>query len=241
MLSKPLASLQHALRTLLLATLALACSANERSDTPSLPADTLQAPSLGARANPAAAADTTVYRSVTRLDSLPPNGEPGDARSIVTFSDSTTLEVPIREATLLLGLPVPGQASWLLLSGVECSECDANLSIWAFRAIPGRQIARPLGFAFPGEMFEAGDESTPYFRSRLFLGQCSDDTTTSAVWLEEVLRPDSARARRIRILEATPTLADRVVPWTTEFEARLLAHVVAGRCREVTAVKQFVA
>ena len=175
------------------------------------------------------------------MDSLPYGGELGDAGSLVIFSDSTTLQVPIREAKLLLELPVPGRASWLLLSGVECTECDANMALWPFRAVPGRQTPLPLGFAYPGEMTEAGLENTPYFRSRLFLGQCVDARTVSAVWLEEVLQPDSARTRRVRILEASPTLADRVLPWTGAFEARVFAHVAAGRCREVPPLDQSVA
>jgi len=231
----------HGLRVILVATMALACSANERGDTPRLATDSVQAPSRRPRVSPSAPADSAVYRSVTRVDSLPYNGEPGDARSLVIFSDSTTLHVPIGEAKLLLELPVPGRASWLLLSGVECSECDANIALWPFRAVPGRQTPRPLGFAYPGEMIEAGLANTPYFRSRLFLGQCVDARTASAVWLEEVLQPDSARTRRVRILEASPTLADRVLPWTGEFEARVLAHVAAGRCREVPPLDQFVA
>jgi hypothetical protein len=234
----------HGLRAILVATMALACRANERGDTPRLATDSVQVPSHRPRVSPSAPADSAVYRSVARVDSLPfdpHNGEPGDAGSVVIFSDSTTLHVPIREATLLLELPVPGRASWLLLSGVECSECDANIALWPFRAVPGRQTPRPAGFDYPGEMTEAGLENMPHFRSRLFLGQCVDARTVSAVWLEEVLRPDSARTRRVRILEASPTLADRVLPWTGAFEARVFAHVAAGRCREVPPLDQFVA
>ena len=231
----------HGLRAILVVTMALACSANERGDTPRLATDSVQVPSRRPRVSPSAPADSAVFRSVTRVDSLPYGGELGDAGSLVIFSDSTTLQVPIREAKLLLELPVPGRASWLLLSGVECTECDANMALWPFRAVPGRQTPLPLGFAYPGEMTEAGLENTPYFRSRLFLGQCVDARTVSAVWLEEVLQPDSARTRRVRILEASPTLADRVLPWTGAFEARVFAHVAAGRCREVPPLDQSVA
>jgi hypothetical protein len=235
----------HGLRAILVATMALACSANERGDTPRLATDSVQVPSRKPRVSPSAPADSAVYRSVARVDSLPYGGEPGDAGSLVIFSDSTTLHVPIREAKLLLELPVPGRASWLLLSGVECWDCDANIALWPFRAVPGRQTPRPVGFVYPGEateagLEEAGLENTPHFRSRLFLGQCVDARTVSAVWLEEVLRPDSARTRRVRILEASPTLSDRVLPWTGAFEARVFTHVAAGRCREVPPLDQIV-
>jgi len=233
--------MKHALPTLMFAALASACSASERSEASKSAVDSVTATNLAMRFDSTATLDTAVHRAVARVDSIPHNGVPGDARSLVTFADSTTLEVPIRGAELLFELPVPGRASWLLLTGTECSECDANFAVWVFRGVPGRVAKVQLGFAYPGEMIEAGLESAPYFRSRLFLGKCLDDTRDAAVWLEEVLQPDSARARRVRVLEATPTLDDRVLPWTADTEARVLARVAGGGCREVPPEEQYVA
>jgi hypothetical protein len=233
--------MKHALPAVALTALVLGCTGSEPSETPRPPLDAAVATNLAHRFDSLATPDTAIYRAVARIDSVPHSGLPGDARSLVTFADSTTLEVPIRGAELLGELPVPGRASWLLLSGTECSECDANVTVWVFRATPGRIERVQLGFAFPGEMIEAGIESLPYFRSRLFLGQCLEDANDAAVWLEEVLQPDSARTRRVRVLVATPTLSDRVLPWTEDTESRLLARVAAGRCREVPPQEQYVA
>lgn len=186
-------------------------------------------------------ADTTTYRAVVRLDSLPHNGQPGDARSLVTFADAATLEVPIRGAAVLFELPVAGRASWLMAAGVECSECDANTTIWVFRASPGSLRTLPLSFPHPGALTQAGTATAPYFRSRLYVGRCLDERRSAAVWFEEVLQPESARSRRLRVLEAVPRLTDRVLPWTPDADARVRAHVAAGRCREIPPEDQFVA
>ena len=224
--------MKHRLPATLLTALLVACGASEQAGVPS---------DLASRFDSTASPDTAVYRAIAHVDTIPHNGEPGDARSQVTFADSTSLEIPIRGAKLLLELPVQGRASWLLLSGAECSECDANIAVWVFRAIPGRLTKLQLGFAYPGEMTEAGLDTTPYFRSRLFLGACLDTAVPAAVWLEEILQPDSARTRRVRVLDAAPTLGERVLAWTEETEARIRSSVSAGSCREVTPIEQFVA
>lgn len=226
---------------LLVAVTVAGCKADAGRASPPVANDAPAAAGIAARPDSPAAPDSTVYRAVAHIDSLPENGQPGDARSLVTFADSSTLEIPIRGAELVVQLPVAGRASWLLIAGTECSQCDANVTVWLFRGVPGRVAKLQPGFPYPGSMTEAGNATAPYFRSRLFVGACLDATDDVAVWVEHVLKPDSARTRQLRVLASTPTLADRVLPWTAEAERRLRARVSAGRCREVPPLDQFVA
>ncbi len=233
--------MKQTLAALLLAVAGVGCRADDRLPSPPVIAGAPADADAGARPDAGALPDTAVSRAVAHIDSLPHNEQPGDARSLVTFTDSTTLEIPIREAELLGQLPVAGRASWLLIAGTECSQCDANVTVWLFRGVPGRVVKLQPGLPYPGSMTEAGNATTPYFRSRLFVGACLDADDDVAVWMEEVLKPDTARARRIRVLASTPALADRELPWTAGAERRLNARVSAGRCREVPPIDQLVA
>ena len=178
---------------------------------------------------------------VVRIDSLPPDGTPGDARSRLVFSSGAVAEIPIRDATLVASLPAPPEADWLLVSGVECSECDAPLMLWVFRAVPGTVTARGLHFSYPGVLFEpAATDPLPTFRSRLLVGACLNSGESVAVWLEETLRPGHTANRTVRILEAAPQLEVRTVPWTEALVQRMEAQVGSGRCREVAPRDQII-
>jgi hypothetical protein len=190
-------------------------------DTPSdEPTRTSAPPSLGSaskdkdgdsRPSDELRGDTLAVRTVARVDSVPQSG-PGDARSRIVFSDSTSLEVPFRDAQLVLELPVPGASPWLLVAGVECSDCDAITTLWFFRAQSGVMRRAPFGYSYPGEMTEAGEEeSTPYFRSRLFVGACGESTEPVAIWLEEELAPEQPPVRRARVLRAVPTAGHAMI------------------------------
>ena len=172
--------------------------------------------------------------NTVRVDSVPHDGEPGHARSRIVFADETTLEVLIHSARLLFALPAPRGPDWLLVSGVECSQCDAPEVVWIFRGVPGVLQRHSFAYLFPGALTEGGDDETPYFRSRLFVGACADDGGPAAVWLEETLQPDSARSRVTRILRGTPTLYDTTLAWTDATERQLALRVQSGRCREIT-------
>ncbi|WKW16427.1 hypothetical protein [Pseudogemmatithrix spongiicola] len=192
-----------------------------------------QVTALGTRVPIPPGADTLVHRVAVRADSIPHDGSPGHARSRIVFADSASLEVPVRHATLLATLPAAQGADWLLVAGTECSECDAPEVVWVFRGVPGSLSSRGVGFAFPGAHTEAGIDETPYFRSRLFLGVCTADTSRTAVWFEETLQPDSARQHLVRILRSAPRLSDTTFAWSDAFETAVLSRVRSGSCREV--------
>lgn len=178
---------------------------------------------------------------LVRIDSLPSNGAPGDARSRLVLSDSTTAEIPIRDAALVVALPASRGADWLLLRGVECSECDASTMLWLFRAAPGVVATRGLSFEYPGTQFEPGaDAPQANFRSRLFVGTCLEEPEVVAVWLEETLRPADEAKRMVRILRATPEPNVRTAPWTDALVRGVEARVASRRCREVAPEDQII-
>lgn len=178
---------------------------------------------------------------LVRIESLAPNGTPGDARSRLVLSDGATAEIPIRDAALVAALPAGRGADWLLLSGVECSECDAPMMLWVFRAVPGTVATRGQSFEYPGTQFEPGEnDPQPTFRSRLFVGSCLDDKARVAVWLEETLRPADAAKRIVRILRATPELQVRTAPWTDAIVRGVEARVASRGCREVEPADQII-
>ena len=178
---------------------------------------------------------------LVRIDSLPPNGAPGDARSRLVLSDGTTAEIPIRDAALVVALPASRGADWLLLRGVECSECDAPTMLWLFRAVPGVVTTRGLSFEYPGTQFEPGAAAPqPNFRSRLFVGSCLEEQAVVAVWLEETLRPADEAKRVVRILRAAPEPNVRMVPYTDAVVRGIEARVASRGCREVAPEDQII-
>lgn len=133
-------------------------------------------------------------------------------------------------------LPDAAGGPWLVVSGVECDECDAGPSVLvrSVRAAPGAAWEGPGWHAAPGRVISF-DTDLPLLESRLFWGRCLpgrpagvvqfatefDSTgraTRALVLLSEVRR---GRLHEDSIVQAPPA-ASAVEP-----------AVRAGRCHEV--------
>jgi hypothetical protein len=173
---------------------------------------------------------------VLRIESLAPDSSQLSPGSLIVLADSTELELPIHDARLVYALPATLGARWLLLRGHGCTACDAPLLVWAFRTPPQPITTRYRSFPFPGAWLssdDAGVDDKPYFRSRMFVGECLDDADPVAVWLEETLKPESDKAQEVRVLRGTPQLHDTTFAWSADIEKRIEERTSAGACREV--------
>jgi hypothetical protein len=173
------------------------------------------------------------------VHSVPGADTTPEVRSRLMLPD-TVLEIRIRDARVLTALPTEGGGYWLLISGTECRFCDAPETVWAFRTTPNPITALEHAFVFPGEFLafvdddpDGDDELKPTFRSRLFVGRCLAEPESVAVWIEERLRPESARRHEIRILRAMPQLRDTVVSWSPELAGQIEERARGANCREI--------
>lgn len=123
----------------------------------------------------------------------------------------------------------------LLLSGAECHACDAPKTL--FLRAPGRPLPPPEAdtvgvFAYPGRVFDYGDEKTLVESATLFHGACLGGR--GPVVLQYVTQFDSASVTASAYVTelARGALRDAEVAPRPD-SAAVLARVAAGRCREV--------
>ena len=187
---------------------------------------------------PPAASDTLSAPTLLRIDTLPTSTLPGDIASRLVFADRATGVIPIGSAEMVYVLPAScRRPGWLLVGGIECTECDAPLMIWVFGLRPGTVRERGLSFPYPGTHLEPTATGTrPVSRHRLFVGACLGRRPTVAVWLTESLLPPTASdpaTRTLSVLQGTDALYLETTSWSEQTTRALAADVAGGGCREV--------
>jgi hypothetical protein len=177
-------------------------------------------------------------RVLARLESLPPSPVPGEVRSRMVFTDGASGIIPIGlAAPVFTFAPTESRASYELVQGVECGECDAPTMIWVFRGVPGEVRQRGLALPFPGTHSEPGAQDVvPVVRHRLFVGACLDRGPVVAIWLTETLQAPMTRS--LTVLQASDALYLDRASWSDDTVRALEADVARGGCREVPGMDQ---
>jgi hypothetical protein len=175
-------------------------------------------------------------QSVREVRNVP--NEAGKALSRIIFASGDSITVPLIAVEVVKSFVASDGRSWLLISGVPCSECDAP-KVLAFVAADAQTVDDLTTFAYPGEFRQLGEENGPvHFRSRLFVGKCLS-TEVGAVQLSEQL--DSLRQWQRRRVDIE--LAERPRQISRELRPSVLdsltVAVRAGRCTELAGEQQY--
>ena len=137
-------------------------------------------------------------------------------------------------------LPAREKAPFLLMEGVECTDCDAPPSV--FLRSPSDGPAKPDTllkgwFAYPGPIRE-WESKALLSDSRLFWGRCLPSGAAGLVQFST----DSAGRSELTRVGVAEVRGDTIVEWRASLAevplAGVVARVRAGECREVPSREQ---
>src|SRR4029077_2499459 len=138
------------------------------------------------------------------------------------------------EVSYLGLLPRSGRPPLLVLGAAGCYSCDVDQAIYF---VPPERDSVPIknlkAFSYPGTLRNSivnSEDTLPFFKARMFLGQCLDSARTEAVWFQS--SRDSTNTWHPRVYSVLAG-ADSAVGSFIEPPPRLdsvLARVKAGRC-----------
>ena len=146
--------------------------------------------------------------------------------------------VPIHDPATLDTLADASGAAWRLVSGVECTNCDAPETLYL---VPDDRTASVLGpFAFPGEYYEMGMDEHPVSRTRAFVGDCHAEPGEELVLLtEQWLGTDTwGGDRAIVVVRPGSGVGYTREAWSDALEQAVQRAVSAGTCRELPGRRQ---
>jgi hypothetical protein len=173
----------------------------------------------------------------------PPDPYAGEPR----VADDTTLEYPggaryvsgFRYIRYHGRLPAATKAPFVVLSGIECSACDANPSILV--RSPSDGPVRP-GIRFPGHFpypgvftqYDPDQEGRVLARWRLFIGDCLPGVRAGVAQFATEYAAGGGSSRHVRVAEVVgDSLVERELAAPLPTPDSALARVRAGVCREV--------
>jgi hypothetical protein len=173
-------------------------------------------------------------------DGAAASGDPSRPAGQIRLEDGTTLTVPLYMPTLHATIRDDRGSEWLLLSGVECSQCDAAEQLWLAPLARAQETGALRPYAYPGDLHPMGLEGgDPSYRSRAFVGACLADRAPGLFLVEEQL--DSRAPRKgIRVVTPGATVVESALPWTQGAEDALVAAGSSSSCREIEGRLQYV-
>ena len=153
--------------------------------------------------------------------------------SIILLSDGHEWKPGLHQIKLVYTFQLPGGVPFYALSGVACTDCDAESGIYVLRPSEIVQWSDTMiGFAYPGRDYEMGSDSANAFR-RLFFGHCLKDAPAAAVQFAHEQGRDSSWVDSIRTLVPTrSSMIRRNYPWSKSRARETLDLALARRCHE---------
>lgn len=133
-------------------------------------------------------------------------------------------------------LTSPAGATFFVLSGFECDDCDALRSVHILRPSErlNLQNERQPGFAYPGTVHDADGMRVSW--SRLFVGRCSEDASVIAVQVASVLNSHGRWENGSVLVRSTAdALRITVGPYVATLTEVALQRVRTGQCQEIPA------
>jgi hypothetical protein len=157
---------------------------------------------------------------------------------IVGGRDSTYLTLngrqwePFLFSIRLHGVVQGADQPYYVLSGFECSDCDAprRLTILPFGA---KSDATHLAYYYPGTV---SSESDPrgFIRSRAFIGVCGTDSIPRLIVVQsEKGRHNRWVSRTVRIRVGSAGLEAKTTPGRASAERAAEGHIARNECLEV--------
>ena len=170
------------------------------------------------------------------------DSETGEQRpNVLILRNHHRLVVNLYSAAVIGTLPREDLPPLLVVSAVPCGACDENRALFFVPADADSIGGDIRPYAFPGALRQvgaAGDDTTPTFRARVFLGTCLDPARKEVVWFESTR--DSTQRWITRVFHVAVSgdsaLGEYLDPRPGIDSA--LGRVQAGGCRELPGLDQ---
>jgi len=173
-------------------------------------------------------------------DSAPEDSAPA---AVDADSQAAPVEAPIDRhvpdtlvnTTVLDTLRSATGEAWLVIAGVECTNCDAPETIWLTRDLASGPEHGP--YDYPGEDFEMGVEGgEPHGRTRLFVGDCMPEAGDEMVLVLDERDPQGGWQSTMHLVRLDAAPVDSTMPHDAALVTRVSS---AAGCTEVAGKTQY--
>jgi len=163
-----------------------------------------------------------------------------DGLGILVLSDGARFKTSLYHLKVIGELRATHKSSYYVLSGVGCTECDANTSIYIHSPDDGpmKDESQQQRFAYPGIETDIED-GHPSYKARMFLGNCIANHPNAAIWFERFMGEDGRWHSDVTVAEVN---SDKLV--VKQMHRNLLTieeaikSVAAGDCKEVPGINR---
>ena len=151
------------------------------------------------------------------------------------FQDSSTFETPLSHLKYIGKLPANGKSPFFVLSGRDCSVCDAPDEIFIHCPADGELHLEIVSnrYPYPGKMYSRADSMLIY-EGRAFLGMVLFNKTRAMIWYQKVKMPDGRMYDNILLAEVVNGKLKKSLqsPETAKIE-ETLKLLDLGKCVEI--------
>lgn len=155
--------------------------------------------------------------------------------SSIKLGDGTKFQTGVFGAKLLAEIHSTDGKLFLVISGVGCQECDANIGIYIHSPADGPMPEGELGlrYSYPG-MYIDYQTDRPVERVRMFVGQCLSKERDIVLWLYNS-KQESGKWKRWALIArlANGMVVTEEVSSPYPLIALAESAKVAGRCKEI--------
>ena len=163
--------------------------------------------------------------------------EKTDGQEIV-FKNGKRINTRLYQLKYIRSLKAQDGTTFLVLSGVGCTECDANISIYIHNPADGdmKGEAEQERYLYPGKI-KFYEDNTLISESRMFVGNCLTDKENLAVWYQKDLNDDEKWVPSVVIASVEDKkLSSKVLKKGLPDVEETLALTKSGKCIEVSGI-----
>lgn len=163
---------------------------------------------------------------------------PGNQSAVGSFAlpDGSRFVTTLYDLKVVGKLRTKKKLPYYILSGIGCTECDANTSIYIHSPSDGpmKNEGEQQRFMYPGQERDYQTGQIVY-EGRMFYGDCLPDHPNAVVWFERMLGDDKKLHDDVFVAEVkqdhllTTKLPTRELPKPKDSEVA----VRAGKCHEL--------
>lgn len=157
--------------------------------------------------------------------------------SVLLFNTGDTLRTGLHRIRKV-GEVKGGSATYVLLSGRHCTECDAEQALYVLRPDAGTvRTTDGLGsWHMPGRLLD-GESGEAYYTAEVYCGEVFPDTV-GVIWFEEQLLPDGQRKKNTTLLRLDGPKPDTLVFFGEYRKSVTQKMAFNGRCRLLPGLDQ---
>jgi hypothetical protein len=158
--------------------------------------------------------------------------------SKAVFTNGKTFDSHLVHSKFWGQLKAKGKAPYLVFTGRECSDCDAEISVFIHSPSDGAMPEPPPEYPHPGKLFYY--ENNELIREgRAFIGQCLPEGKEGVIWFEKNIDGRKSTSR-ILIVQVNPSGSLKVTesPDNREWFENTATQTSIGLCREIPGINQ---